>query len=208
MKRIFLYLPLLLLATLFAGCSNEDDEDIQGLPAIYEFCTRLDIYNADGTAHDITPQTERKITVCAINPDNEIIGLSGTESPIECKGNSIYVCALYMSNQYGEFWNNIPFTITLNSPELFGDGEDRSISLACDGDRFTSEDLELRYPADYVTDPNKRYPDDYVTKVASSDMSISCDRKFVEDDFDPFEVGKVLPIRITLDYGPANPVDK
>ena len=55
MKRKFLYLPLLLLATLFAGCSDEDD-DIQDSPYHYLSCIRLDIYNADGTEHDITPQ--------------------------------------------------------------------------------------------------------------------------------------------------------
>lgn len=31
-KRMFLYLPLYLLAMLFAGCSNEEDEDIQNFP--------------------------------------------------------------------------------------------------------------------------------------------------------------------------------
>lgn len=185
MKRKFLYLPLLLLATLFAGCSDEDD-DIQDSPYHYLSCIRLDIYNADGTEHDITPPTERDIKVCVINPDNEILGLSGTESPIHCKGNSIYTGVLYMSNQYMEFWNNIPFTITLNSPAMFGDGEYRSISLTYDGDKFTSKE------------PYQHYPDDYVTKVESTDMSIYCDRKFVEDDYDPYEVGKVLPIRITL----------
>lgn len=186
LKENILYLPILLFVALFAGCSDNDDEFIEDSPYHFRSCIRLDIYNADGTEYDITPLIEQNTKVCVINPDNKILGLSGTESSKIIKGNSIYTPILYMSNEYREFWNNIPFTITLNSPEMFNDNEDCSISLAFDGDKFVN------------IDPYQRYPNGYIIKVESEDLDIYCDREFVEDDYDPYELGKVLPIRVTL----------
>ena len=74
MKRMFLYLPLLLLAMLFAGCSNEEDEDIQDTPVPTALPYRIDVYNADGTKCEIPPTVGDKIKIitnaCEEAPDD------------------------------------------------------------------------------------------------------------------------------------------
>ncbi|CCY66128.1 unknown [Prevotella sp. CAG:1124] len=185
MKKKLLYLPILLLTALFAGCSDDEDSFIEDSPALYSSYIRLDFYNADGTEYDITPRIESVTTLWVTNPDKEKLGLSETGSQIEIKGNSIYTYIGYWSNEYRECWNNIPFTIILNSPKMFNDNENRRISLTLDGDRIV--DISR----------HEFFPDGYILTVESEDLDIYCDRKYVEDDyFGPN--GKVLPIRVTL----------
>lgn len=187
MKRMFLYLPLLLLAMLFAGCSNEEDEDIQDTPVPTALPYRIDVYNADGTKCEIPPTVGDKIKIitnaCEEAPDDS------WSNRINYHGNSLYGEFVYWSDQHAGHWDNIVYTITLSSKSLFNDDKARTMIIIIDGDKES--------PIKVIPDGQHlaHLQGGYIKRLYSADMSISYEELFEYyervEDF-------VLPIRLTL----------
>lgn len=187
MKRMFLYLPLLLLAMLFAGCSNEEDEDIQNFPVPTWLEYRIDVYNADGTKREIPPTVGDKIKL--ITQACEEAPSDSWSNRINYHGNSLYGEFVYWSDQHVNHWDNIVYTITLSSKSLFNDDKARTMIIIIDGDKESP--IKVTPDGQHLA----HLQGGYIKRLYSADMSISYEELF---EYDERVEDFVLPIRLTL----------
>ena len=186
MKKI-LYLVLLVAPMLFAGCSNEEDDDIQNFPVPTALAYRIDVYNADGTACEIPPTVGDKIKL--ITQACEEAPSDSWSDRINYHGNSLYGEFVYWSDQHAGHWDNIVYTITLSSKSLFNDDKARTMVMIIDGDKESP--IKVTPDGQHLA----HLQGGYIKRLYSADMSISYEELF---EYDERVEDFVLPIRLTL----------
>ena len=184
MKKLF-YIMLLALPLCLNGCSDKEDDTLCNSPVLMAFDCRLDIYNADGTAHEIDREEiiygwgeiEMQVKKC----EEE----SFSNLPFDYYGNSLYFDLRIWSNEHSGHQDNVVFTVRIKSEMLFGDEEVRDITVCAN-----IKDMNYCIINDI----------DFVKSVTSSDVQVHSDLSMVEDGQaeKPSDV-LVLPIRLTLD---------
>lgn len=173
---------LIAVPLCLAGCSN-DDKFIEGGPIPMGFSCRLDLYNTDGTPHEIDREEivygwgeiEMQTRACE---EKEFSNL-----PFEYHGNSLYFYLFIWSNEHTEHQDNVVFNVRIKSEMLFGDEEVRDVTVCAD---ITKYDTFIYGDVDFVK---------YVT---SSNAQVYSDRTFVEDNQMSDHTELVMPIRLTL----------
>jgi|GEM_PF-2836085 len=181
----FLCMMLIAVPLCLAGCSNDDDNSWENTPAL--MCPidyRLELYNADGTPHEIDRKEivygwgkiEMQSRACE---EEEFSNL-----PFEYHGNSLYFYLCIWSNEHTEHQDNVVFNIKIKSEMLFGDEEERYITLCADMTKcptFINKDIEV------------------VKYITSSNAQVYSDLSIVEDNQMSDRTELVMPIRLTLD---------
>lgn len=197
MKKLLI---MLALSLMICGCSKDDGVADLPEPAppapwgdrcdwAFNLKCRLEFYKEDGTEKIIDSSIADQLTL-------KIEGCCGECNIWDCKNmdldiyreNNIYATLGWFNAAHQDHADNVHYTLTLKSHQLFGIRDDKVIHIIFEKD----EDLYNLY-----------FPVKKVKAVYSDDINVYSDKQMVVDEYleqeFPSMTNKiVLPIRITL----------
>lgn len=182
MKTKYLLLFTFALSLIFAGCSNDDEEDVYSGWFPSTFLCKINFYNADGTEFDISSNiddvTDFTVTKCADRDDTYSFKWDPAMREGQfTTGNSLVVRLTYILNTEKHL-DNVTWNLNMTSPEMFNTDAAQTIHVACNGTK-------------------EQNASDYITKVESDGPVISTSKALDLGEYQGLE-SYFLNINVTL----------